>query len=102
MEGAALAFLVAQHTGHLPGHASGSHLPQECLSWWPAAPDLLLSVPSIVQVVDSQLVCMMNENSIDYISRFNDLAQELAITEPGRREALFDGSGGPPVGDLSQ
>lgn len=55
------------------------------------------------QVVDSQLVCMMNENSVDYISRFNDLAQELSITEPSRREALFDGiGGGPPVTDLSQ
>lgn len=48
-------------------------------------------------------MCMMNENSIDYISRFNDLAQELSIAEPGRREVLFDGGGGgPPVGDLSQ
>ena len=32
-----------------------------------------------------------------------DLAQELSIAEPGRREALFDsGGGGPPVTDLSQ
>ncbi|XP_058536360.1 protein cramped-like [Ochotona princeps] len=61
------------------------------------------SLADVTEVVDSQLVCMMNENSIDYISRFNDLAQELSITEPGRREALFDGGGGgPPVGDLSQ
>ena len=46
---------------------------------------------------------MMNENSIDYISRFNDLAQELSIPEPTRREILFDGGGGgPPTGDLSQ
>ncbi|XP_072610220.1 protein cramped-like isoform X2 [Vulpes vulpes] len=61
------------------------------------------SLADVAEVVDSQLVCMMNENSIDYISRFNDLAQELSITEPGRREVLFDGSGGgPPVGDLSQ
>lgn len=45
----------------------------------------------------------MNENSIDYISRFNDLAQELSINEPSRREVLFDGGGGGnPVGDLSQ
>lgn len=45
----------------------------------------------------------MNENSIDYISRFNDLAQELSIPEPTRREILFDGGGGgPPIGDLSQ
>lgn len=60
------------------------------------------SLADVTEVVDSQLVCMMNENSVDYISRFNDLAQELSVTEPGRREALFDGSGGPPVGDLSQ
>lgn len=52
--------------------------------------------------MDSQLACMMNENSVDYISRFNDLAQELSISDPGRREALFDGGSGPPIGDLSQ
>ncbi|KAF2983453.1 hypothetical protein EK904_013614 [Melospiza melodia maxima] len=51
----------------------------------------------------AELACMMNENSIDYISRFNDLAQELSIPEPTRREILFDGGGGgPPTGDLSQ
>ncbi|KAK2097290.1 Protein cramped-like [Saguinus oedipus] len=61
------------------------------------------SLADVTEVVDSQLVCMMNENSIDYISRFNDLAQELSIAEPGRREVLFDGGGGgPPVSDLSQ
>ncbi|XP_023377094.1 protein cramped-like isoform X3 [Pteropus vampyrus] len=61
------------------------------------------SLADVAEVVDSQLVCMMNENSVDYISRFNDLAQELSITEPSRREVLFDGSGGgPPVSDLSQ
>ncbi|XP_023472404.2 protein cramped-like isoform X2 [Equus caballus] len=61
------------------------------------------SLADVAEVVDSQLVCMMNENSIDYISRFNDLAQELSIAEPSRREVLFDGGGsGPPVGDLSQ
>ncbi|EPY88924.1 hypothetical protein CB1_000144018 [Camelus ferus] len=54
------------------------------------------SLADVAEVVDSQLVCMMNENSIDYISRFNDLAQELSITEPGRREVLFDGGGGGP------
>ncbi|KAG7492068.1 hypothetical protein MATL_G00010620 [Megalops atlanticus] len=32
--------------------------------------------------VDSQLACMMSENSMDYIARFNDLAQELSVTEP--------------------
>ncbi|XP_007528070.2 protein cramped-like [Erinaceus europaeus] len=61
------------------------------------------SLADVAEVVDSQLACMMNENSVDYISRFNDLAQELSISEPGRREVLFDGSGGgPPIGDLSQ
>ncbi|XP_076998369.1 protein cramped-like isoform X2 [Tamandua tetradactyla] len=61
------------------------------------------SLADVAEVVDSQLACMMNENSIDYISRFNDLAQELSIAEPGRREVLFDsGGGGPPVSDLSQ
>ncbi|KAL0617226.1 Protein cramped-like [Plecturocebus cupreus] len=61
------------------------------------------SLADVAEVVDSQLVCMMNENSIDYISRFNDLAQELSVTEPARREVLFDGGGGgPPVSDLSQ
>ncbi|XP_007937838.1 protein cramped-like [Orycteropus afer afer] len=59
------------------------------------------SLADVAEVVDSQLVCMMNENSIDYISRFNDLAQELSVTEPSRREVLFD-SGGAPIGDLSQ
>uniref|UniRef100_A0A3P8W890 Protein cramped-like n=1 Tax=Cynoglossus semilaevis TaxID=244447 RepID=A0A3P8W890_CYNSE len=33
-------------------------------------------------VMDSQLACMMSESSVDYIARFNDLAQELAVTEP--------------------
>ncbi|KAJ7427736.1 hypothetical protein WISP_04323 [Willisornis vidua] len=61
------------------------------------------SLADVAEVVDSQLACMMNENSIDYISRFNDLAQELSIPEPTRREVLFDGgAGGPPIGDLSQ
>ncbi|NXA54480.1 CRML protein, partial [Nothocercus julius] len=62
------------------------------------------SLADVAEVVDSQLACMMNENSIDYISRFNDLAQELSIPEPPRREVLFDGGagGGPPIGDLSQ
>ncbi|XP_070617165.1 protein cramped-like isoform X2 [Erythrolamprus reginae] len=61
------------------------------------------SLADVAEVVDSQLACMMNENSIDYISRFNDLAQELSIPEPTRRETLFDGGNGvPPIGDLSQ
>ncbi|XP_028561296.2 protein cramped-like isoform X1 [Podarcis muralis] len=61
------------------------------------------SLADVAEIVDSQLACMMNENSIDYISRFNDLAQELSIPEPNRREIHFDGgSDGPPIGDLSQ
>ncbi|XP_049624034.1 protein cramped-like isoform X3 [Suncus etruscus] len=60
------------------------------------------SLADVAEVMDSQLACMMNENSVDYISRFNDLAQELSISDPGRREALFDGGSGPPIGDLSQ
>uniref|UniRef100_A0A3P8TDR5 Protein cramped-like n=1 Tax=Amphiprion percula TaxID=161767 RepID=A0A3P8TDR5_AMPPE len=35
-----------------------------------------------VAEMDSQLACMMSESSVDYIARFNDLAQELAVTEP--------------------
>lgn len=50
--------------------------------------------------VDSQLACMMNESSVDYIARFNDLAQELSVAETSRKEMLLDS--GPPIGDLSQ
>ncbi|XP_059835212.1 protein cramped-like isoform X1 [Hypanus sabinus] len=53
-----------------------------------------------VSEVDSQLVCMMNESSVDYIARFNDLAQELSGAETSRKEMLLDS--GPPIGDLSQ
>ncbi|XP_059410035.1 protein cramped-like [Carassius carassius] len=35
-----------------------------------------------VAEVDTQLACMMSESSVDYIARFNDLAQELSVTEP--------------------
>lgn len=56
------------------------------------------SLADVTEVVDSQLVCMMNENSVDYIARFNDLAQELSVAEAIRRDTLFDS----PVGDLSQ
>lgn len=31
--------------------------------------------------VDTQLACMMSESSVDYIARFNDLAQELSVTD---------------------
>lgn len=53
-----------------------------------------------VSEVDSQLACMMNESSVDYIARFNDLAQELSVAETSRKEMLLDS--GPPIGDLSQ
>uniref|UniRef100_A0A8L0DUT6 Protein cramped-like n=1 Tax=Oncorhynchus mykiss TaxID=8022 RepID=A0A8L0DUT6_ONCMY len=44
-------------------------------------------LPDVAEV-DTQLACMMSESSVDYIARFNDLAQELAVTEPFK---LFDG-----------
>ncbi|KAI5097239.1 protein cramped-like isoform X1 [Silurus meridionalis] len=37
-------------------------------------------LPDAVEV-DNQLACMMSENSVDYIARFNDLAQELSVSE---------------------
>ncbi|XP_071976360.1 protein cramped-like isoform X2 [Engystomops pustulosus] len=61
------------------------------------------SLSDVVEVVDSQLACLMNENSIDYISRFNDLAQELSATDT-RREPPFEAGApgnGQPIRDLS-
>ncbi|KAG7459798.1 hypothetical protein MATL_G00214500 [Megalops atlanticus] len=43
--------------------------------------------------VDSQLACMMNESSVDYIARFNDLAQELSVSEPPLPPPNHEGSG---------
>ncbi|XP_062263490.1 protein cramped-like isoform X1 [Platichthys flesus] len=37
-------------------------------------------LPDVAEM-DSQLACMMSESSVDYIARFSDLAQELAVTE---------------------
>ncbi|KAM9456821.1 protein cramped-like isoform 2-T4 [Clarias gariepinus] len=37
-------------------------------------------LPDVVEV-DTQLACMMSESSVDYIARFNDLAQELSVSE---------------------
>uniref|UniRef100_A0A8C9XGD4 Protein cramped-like n=1 Tax=Sander lucioperca TaxID=283035 RepID=A0A8C9XGD4_SANLU len=34
-------------------------------------------IPDVAEM-DSQLACMMSESSVDYIARFNDLAQELS------------------------
>ncbi|XP_068100481.1 protein cramped-like isoform X2 [Hyperolius riggenbachi] len=62
------------------------------------------SLSDVVEVGDSQLACLMNENSIDYISRFNDLAQELSATDAARREHPFEvGASGneQPIQDLS-
>ncbi|XP_044159719.1 protein cramped-like isoform X1 [Bufo gargarizans] len=62
------------------------------------------SLSDVVEVVDSQLACLMNENSIDYISRFNDLAQELSATDTTRREPFFEAGAsgnGQPIRDLS-
>ncbi|KAM5152986.1 protein cramped-like [Mantella aurantiaca] len=62
------------------------------------------SLSDVVEVVDSQLACLMNENSIDYISRFNDLAQELSATDTIRRETPFEaGATGSeqPIRDLT-
>uniref|UniRef100_W5M248 Protein cramped-like n=1 Tax=Lepisosteus oculatus TaxID=7918 RepID=W5M248_LEPOC len=44
--------------------------------------------------VDSQLACMMSENSVDYIARFNDLAQELSGAEPPPRPPTPPPQGG--------
>ncbi|KAI1896254.1 hypothetical protein AGOR_G00092910 [Albula goreensis] len=43
--------------------------------------------------VDSQLACMMSESSVDYIARFNDLAQELSVSEPPLPPPSQGGSG---------
>ncbi|KAJ8399874.1 hypothetical protein AAFF_G00406040 [Aldrovandia affinis] len=43
--------------------------------------------------VDSQLACMMSESSVDYIARFNDLAQELSVSEPPLPPSSQGGSG---------
>ncbi|KAG8433148.1 hypothetical protein GDO86_017438 [Hymenochirus boettgeri] len=48
------------------------------------------SIGDVAEVVDSQLACLMNENSIDYISRFNDLAQELSSGAPGSGQPIRD------------
>ncbi|XP_051572022.1 protein cramped-like isoform X2 [Myxocyprinus asiaticus] len=37
-------------------------------------------LPDVAEM-DTQLACMMSESSVDYIARFNDLAQELSVTE---------------------
>ncbi|XP_075035603.1 protein cramped-like isoform X2 [Mixophyes fleayi] len=62
------------------------------------------SLSDVVEVVDSHLACLMNENSIDYISRFNDLAQELSATDTAKREHQFEAGApgnGQPIRDLS-
>ncbi|XP_069503076.1 protein cramped-like isoform X2 [Ambystoma mexicanum] len=72
-----------------PGNTSGTSLLGPSLLDGNSR-DSFVSRSDVAEVVDSQLVCMMNENSVDYISRFNDLAHELSVTEPIRRDNLFD------------
>uniref|UniRef100_A0A3B3CDV7 Protein cramped-like n=1 Tax=Oryzias melastigma TaxID=30732 RepID=A0A3B3CDV7_ORYME len=56
-------------------------------------------LPDVAEM-DSQLACMMSESSVDYIARFNDLAQELAVTEPSIPPPLtFSKSGAGPRDD---
>ncbi|XP_035254517.1 protein cramped-like isoform X1 [Anguilla anguilla] len=42
---------------------------------------------------DSQFACMMSDSSVDYIARFNDLAQELSVNEAPLPPAGHGGSG---------
>ncbi|KAM8960176.1 protein cramped-like [Pelodytes ibericus] len=59
------------------------------------------SMSDVAEVVDSQLACLMNENSIDYISRFNDLAQELSSADTSRKESSFESGTGQLIRDLT-
>ncbi|XP_041432847.1 protein cramped-like isoform X2 [Xenopus laevis] len=87
-----------------PGSTSGTSLLGPSLLDGSSRDSFVSRSLDVTEVVDSQLACLMNENSIDYISRFNDLAQELSATEPARREIPFE-SGAPgsgqPIRDLS-
>uniref|UniRef100_A0A3B4GJA1 Protein cramped-like n=1 Tax=Pundamilia nyererei TaxID=303518 RepID=A0A3B4GJA1_9CICH len=53
-------------------------------------------LPDVAEM-DSQLACMMSESSIDYIARFNDLAQELAFAN----NLLFLGGKGKSFSDMT-
>ncbi|KAM4698819.1 LOW QUALITY PROTEIN: protein cramped-like [Rhinophrynus dorsalis] len=55
------------------------------------------SLADVTEAVDSQLACLMNENSIDYISRFNYLAQELSANDAARKDPSFE-TGAPGSG----
>ncbi|XP_040212589.1 protein cramped-like isoform X1 [Rana temporaria] len=86
------------------GNASGTSLLGPSLLDGSSRDSFVSRSLSDVEVVDSHLACLMNENSIDYISRFNDLAQELSATDAVRRETLFEaGTTGneQPIRDLS-
>lgn len=61
---------------------SKSFYKRVCLVNGPQRFRLVLTGSSCPLQVDTQLACMMSENSVDYIARFNDLAQELSVTEP--------------------
>ncbi|MEE6497346.1 hypothetical protein FKM82_002722 [Ascaphus truei] len=88
-----------------PGSASGTSLLGPSLLDGSSRDSFVSrSLADVAEVVDSQLVCLMNENSIDYISRFNDLAQELSSTEHARRDSVFEtgaSGSGQPISDLS-
>ncbi|KAE8579210.1 hypothetical protein XENTR_v10023951 [Xenopus tropicalis] len=87
-----------------PGSTSGTSLLGPSLLDGSSRDSFVSRTLDVTEVVDSQLACLMNENSIDYISRFNDLAQELSATEPTRREVPFESgapASGQPIRDLS-
>ncbi|XP_041085392.1 protein cramped-like isoform X2 [Polyodon spathula] len=64
------------------GHSSGTALLGPSLLDGSSRDSFVSRSLADVGEMDSQLACMMSENSVDYIARFNDLAQELSVTEP--------------------
>ncbi|KAK6481867.1 protein cramped-like isoform X1 [Huso huso] len=74
------------------GHSSGTSLLGPSLLDGSSRDSFVSRSLADVGEMDSQLACMMSESSVDYIARFNDLAQELSVSEtpppPLRREEL--------------
>ncbi|XP_041133295.1 protein cramped-like isoform X2 [Polyodon spathula] len=74
------------------GHSSGTSLLGPSLLDGSSRDSFVSRSLADVGEMDSQLACMMSESSVDYIARFNDLAQELSVSEPPppplRREEL--------------
>ncbi|XP_034782816.2 protein cramped-like isoform X1 [Acipenser ruthenus] len=72
------------------GHSSGTSLLGPSLLDGSSRDSFVSRSLADVGEMDSQLACMMSESSVDYIARFNDLAQELSVTEapPLHREEL--------------